>query len=106
MNQEIFEKINLDDENIIYSSKVINEFNLSLDEFMKIWNQHPSNFHKIKMYGKEIPTPRWQQSYGKNYSYTGSKNNALPIPENFKVFLEWSQKNIDSRLNGITIKLV
>lgn len=64
---------------------------------------HPEEFHTVKMYGKEVFTPRWQQAYGKNYSYSGSKNNALPIPGLFKIFLEWSQENIDPRLNGLLL---
>lgn len=103
MNQEIFETIKLDDEFVIYSSNVIKEFDLGFDKFTEIWNQHPEDYHKINMYGKEIPTPRWQQAYGKNYSYTGSRNNALAIPNNLKLFLEWSQMNIDNRLNGLLL---
>ncbi len=103
MNQEIFETIKLDDEFVIYSSNVIKEFDFDFNKFTEIWNQHPEYYHKINMYGKEIPTPRWQQSYGKNYSYTGSINNALPIPDNLKMFLEWSQINIDNRLNGLLL---
>lgn len=103
MNKEIFETIKLDDEFVIYSSNVIKEFDFDFNKFTEIWNQHPEYYHKINMYGKEIPTPRWQQSYGKNYSYTGSINNALPIPDNLKIFLEWSQINIDNRLNGLLL---
>lgn len=103
MNQEIFETIKLDDKCVIYTSYIINEFNLDFNKFTEIWNEHPKDYHRIKMYGKEIATPRWQQAYGKNYSYTGSKNNALPIPNDFNIFLEWAQINIDSRLNGLLL---
>lgn len=103
MNAEIFEKLKLDEKCSIYCSNIVKEFNLDYNRFLKIWNEHPENYHKVKMYGKEIFTPRWQQAYGKNYNYTGSLNNALPIPDSFKMFLEWSQTNIDTRLNGLLL---
>jgi len=103
MNQKIFEKIKLDEDFAIYNTSVIAEFNWGFDKFTEIWNEHPKEYHKIKMYGKEVSTPRWQQAYGKNYSYTGSKNNALPIPDILKLFLEWSQENVDKRLNGLLL---
>jgi len=103
MKQGVFEKLKLDGEHVIYHSKSINAFNIDFDEFTKIWNSHPEEYHKVKIYGKEFSTPRWQQSYGKNYNYSGSKNNALPIPNAFRIFLDWSQKNIDNRLNGLLL---
>jgi alkylated DNA repair dioxygenase AlkB len=103
MNQKIFEEIKLDEDVVIYTSNIIDVFNLDYNGFTEIWNEHPEEFHKVKMYGKKIPTPRWQQAYGKNYSYTGSKNNALPIPDNLKKFLKWSCANIDNRLNGLLL---
>jgi len=103
MKKELFEIISLDSESVLYFSDKIEEFDFSSNDFEKMWETHPNNFHTVKMYGKEILTPRWQQSYGKNYSYSGSKNNALPIPELFKIFLEWSQKNVDVRLNGLLL---
>ncbi|MBP6236764.1 MAG: hypothetical protein KA536_11500 [Saprospiraceae bacterium] len=42
--------------------------------FSDIWNMHPEQFHEIKIYGKLVKTPRWQQAYEKNYSYTGNVN--------------------------------
>lgn len=103
MNKELFEEIKLDDECSIFYAQRIYEFDLDYSKFKEVWNLHPAEYHKIKMYGKEIPTPRWQQSYGKNYNYTGSKNNALPIPEDFQMFLKWSCENIDDRLNGLLL---
>lgn len=103
MNKDLFELIQLDDESIIYFSRGVNEFSFSEDEFSEIWNSHPEQFHIVKMYGRELLTPRWQQAYGKDYSYSGSKNNALPILGGYEVFLEWAQKNIDSSLNGLLL---
>lgn len=103
MNHKIFKTIRLDEEHVIYTSETIPEFDFNAEKFTTIWNLHPEEYHKIKMYGKEILTPRWQQSYGKSYTYSGSKNNALPIPDNLNIFLAWSKENIDNRLNGFLL---
>lgn len=103
MNPEIFETVNLDSESSIYITYPIPIFNFSHEEFLSIWALHPERYHKLKMYGQEIDTPRWQQAFGKNYRYTGSQNNALPIPPILQLFLNWSKKNIDERLNGLLL---
>ena len=103
MNKEIFQTIQLDEKSVLYYADKVEAFDLSDKAFRVIWNIHPEEFHTVKMYGKEILTPRWQQAYGKNYNYSGSINNALPIPELFEVFLNWSQRHIDTRLNGLLL---
>jgi len=55
------------------------------------------------MHGKLVKTPRWQQAYGKNYEYTGSKNNALPLQAYHQPYLRWSQSKVDPRINGLLI---
>lgn len=103
INNELFEIIPLDNESIIYLCEKVEDFDLSEIKFREIWNIHPTEFHTVKMYGKEILTPRWQQAYGKSYHYSGSKNNALPIPKLFNAFLEWSKNNIHFKLNGLLL---
>src|SRR5690606_27068782 len=68
---------------------------------------HPSEFHRIKIHGREVKTPRWQQAYGKDYEYTGRVNPALPfetltvpIPK-VEALVSWCRERIDDRLNGL-----
>jgi len=103
MNRVIFEEIRLDAQHAIYLTKPIKEFNWDYEKLMGLWDTHPEEYHKIQMRGKEVLTPRWQQSYGKNYRYSGSKNNALPITEDLQLFLDWSRRHIDERLNGLLL---
>lgn len=42
------------------------------EQYSSVWNRHPSEFHKIKIAGKETEIPRWQQAYGKSYNYSGA----------------------------------
>lgn len=66
--------------------------------FDAVWNRHP-----VKMLGKWIEVPRWQQAYGANYTYTGSRNNTLPVPQLLAGLLHWTKREIDERLNGLLL---
>lgn len=68
--------------------------------FEQAWSLHPPERHKVFII-RETETPRWQQSYGANYSYSGSQNNALPIPPLVQRLLKFVQAEIDSRENGV-----
>jgi alkylated DNA repair dioxygenase AlkB len=71
--------------------------------FDALWTMHPHAFHEIKMFGRSVKTPRWQQAYGRDYRYSGRVNKALPIPPLLNLFLCWSRDNIDSDLNGLLL---
>jgi len=103
MNLSIFDTIQLDAQHKMYISYPIQDFTLDFNQFDEIWQLHPATYHTIKIHGKEIPTPRWQQAYGKNYNYTGARNNALPIPTQLQAYLDWAKSNIDKRLNGLLL---
>jgi alkylated DNA repair dioxygenase AlkB len=83
--------------------------NLNGDEFNKLWHLHPEEFHIIKIHGRPVRTPRWQQAYGHDYAYTGRVNWALPMDTLTKAvprltrILEWSTATIDERLNGLLL---
>lgn len=103
MNTNIFDSIQLDQNHKIHISYPIQAFAFDFNQFKELWNLHPEQYHTIRIHGKEIPTPRWQQAYGKNYNYTGAKNNALPISPQLQPFLNWAKLNIDDRLNGLLL---
>jgi alkylated DNA repair dioxygenase AlkB len=60
----------------------IREFLQPLDEvFDETWNSHPSEFHTIRMFDKDVKLPRWQQAYGTAYTYSGAEAAAIaPTP--------------------------
>ncbi|MEM1325131.1 MAG: alpha-ketoglutarate-dependent dioxygenase AlkB [Bacteroidota bacterium] len=98
-----YEKVHLDENNYLEVFRQILLFQLNEQDFDSLWNEHPQEFHNIVIHGKKIKTPRWQQAYGKNYEYTGSRNNALPLNKVHQKYIDWCQKNIDKRLNGLLI---
>lgn len=60
--------------------------------FEELWNLHPEQYNQVKILGKIVETPRWQQTYGRSYNYTGMEHEALPIPQQLQPFLEYAQK--------------
>ena len=53
----------------------------SPEQFKQVWESHPPEFRVIKMFGKEVQLPRWQQAYGGAYKYSGSVSEAIaPTP--------------------------
>lgn len=60
-------------------------------------------YREIMMHGKPVKTPRWQQAYGVDYHYSGQNNAALPILPCLVPLLEYVQREIDARLNGVLL---
>lgn len=102
MNTTLFQQIMLDEAHSIWIGQLPIEISDAFD-LTTVWNIHPNDFHKVEIFGKEIPTPRWQQAYGANYRYTGAVQNALPISPEMLPFQQWCQKEIDIELNGLLI---
>lgn len=103
MNPAIFQTVHLNTEHLLFLTAPLPALSVDASTFAAIWDLHPNEFHRVKIMGREVPTPRWQQAYGKNYRYTGSKNNALPIPPLLQHFMDWAKENVDPRLNGLLL---
>lgn len=59
------------------------------DNFCEMWDLHPESLSTIKIYGKTIQTPRWVQTYITPYMFSGVVHDAIPLPEQFKPYLDW-----------------
>lgn len=58
--------------------------------FEELWNLHPMEKGKVKMAGKLVDTPRWQQSYGQSYYFSNMLHAALPIEHVYlQKLLKW-----------------
>jgi alkylated DNA repair dioxygenase AlkB len=73
------------------------------EAFDALWGLHPEGHHVIKIHGRLVPTPRWQQAYGVDYHYTGRTNRALPMPALLEPFVAWAHEQVDPRLNGVLV---
>ena len=72
-------------------------------DFDALWSMHPDGFHEIKMHGRPVRTPRWQQAYGMDYRYTGNVNRALPLTKELEPWLDWVRQELEPRLNGLLL---
>src|SRR5262245_4074284 len=103
MNTAIFTPLPLDHEHGVLLGRLPQELAWSTTQFEAFWQQHPRDFHIIKMMGRPTPVPRWSQSYGRDYEYSGIVHRALPIPDELQHLLAWSKCEVDQRLNGILV---
>ena len=75
---------------ILSCEKLPEELCLSKEHFDELYKTHPKEYGLVKIYGKEIPTPRYQQSYGEDYAFSGMVHKALPLEHPFlKKLLAW-----------------
>jgi alkylated DNA repair dioxygenase AlkB len=72
-------------------------------QFEELWQIHPKEHAEIKMLGRTVKIPRWQQAYGVDYHFSGEVNRALPVPSLLAPLVTWSRDVIDKRLNGLLL---
>lgn len=92
----------LDDTSSVLVGRLPDELVPDAAGFARLWSLHPASFHLIKMHGKQVRTPRWQQAYGADYRYTGNTNRALAVPPELAPLHAWIRE-IDPRLNGLLL---
>lgn len=96
-----FQRISLDAEHVLLRGALPASIVPDDDGMAALWDEHPPDYHVIKMHGRLVETPRWQQAYGADYHYTGRVNKALPLSPQMRPFLAWAREELDPRLNGI-----
>tara|TARA_R110002096_G_scaffold29509_5_gene88954 strand:+ start:17831 stop:18448 length:618 start_codon:yes stop_codon:yes gene_type:complete len=72
-------------------------------DFEALWDLHPDSFHQIKMFGKQHNMPRWQQSYLRDYAFSGQTAMAKPLPAMLQPMLDWVKANVYDDLNGLLV---
>ena len=87
----------------IWRSKLADKQMISSSNFKRLWKLHPDEFPCIFIHGRHLRLPRWQQAYGANYYFSGRASKAQPIPGALLDFLNWGQRSIDTRLNGLLL---
>lgn len=65
----------------------------SQEEFQELWEAHPAELGKIKLFGKIIDTPRYQQTYLRNYQFTGLDHQSdRALPPLVQRLLDWTNR--------------
>jgi alkylated DNA repair dioxygenase AlkB len=100
---EAFDCHELEDGSIFFTGALPGHLRFAAGEFEALWDLHPERFHDIMVHGRLVPTPRWQQAFGRDYHYTGQTNRALPVPKELEPFLRWAQEAVHEGLNGLLL---
>lgn len=98
-----FEKIDLGNGLWLWAGRVPRALMPDRSQFVALWELHPSDYHEIRIHGRRVKTPRWQQAFGEDYHYTGRINKAIPIPALLAPFLTYARESIDEQLNGLLV---
>lgn len=87
-----------------YQQIPIKNLHLTSEQYNALWNLHPEEYPKIKIFNKEINTPRWFQNYGHSYQFSNKNHRALPIPEILQPYLDYANiQESDYNFNGILV---
>jgi alkylated DNA repair dioxygenase AlkB len=98
-----FTRHQLDETHAFYSGILPEELRFDEERRTALWEMHPEEYHTIMMVGRPVQTPRWQQAYGADYTYTGNVNKALPVPDLLAPLLHWARENMYPALNGVLL---
>lgn len=96
-------QIELGAERHILMGRMPDELHQARVSFEQLWQMHPQHHSLVKMFGKPIPIPRWQQAYGRDYEFSGQVSSALPLIPELQAFLDWARATIQPTLNGLLV---
>ena len=100
---EHFTQHELDNTFRVYSSTIPEDMVPSGAAFEELWNLHPAEHHDIKIHGRVVKTPRWQQAFGADYHFSGQTYDADPTPDSIQSFVDWARKEIFPGFNGVLV---
>lgn len=75
---------------IKYFNKIDPNLYCNKEEFELLWNLKPHNRPKIKIFNKLIETPRWFQSYGEDYIFSGIKHESTQINDFIQKYINYA----------------
>jgi alkylated DNA repair dioxygenase AlkB len=74
------------------------------ETFNRIWQLHPTELGKGKMFGKPITFQRYTQTYGQDYYYRGTNHQSQPITDPYlQTLLDWVGQHSKLPYKGILI---
>lgn len=74
----------------------------------QVWDLHPEDQDKIMMFGRLVPTPRFQQAYERSSGYSGNVFQAKPIPDAIQSAVDMMKSMVpqDAKQSYLTTTLV
>ena len=74
------------------------------EQFRRLWDEHPTDYREINLYGQKQTTRRWMQTYGYDYHFNFDRvYPALPMDPQLVPYVTWAQETVDDRLNGVLV---
>jgi alkylated DNA repair dioxygenase AlkB len=58
-------------------------------QFDSLWSLCPPTQHQVRVWGQMVTIPRFHQSYGRSYRFSGVEHQAKPVPPELFPYLEW-----------------
>lgn len=78
------EKIELPDKKSwIIKYKLPEELRCTKEIFKELLEMKPKERGKVKIFGKEIDVPRWQQTYGRDYYFSGITHKGIELKNEY-----------------------
>jgi alkylated DNA repair dioxygenase AlkB len=82
-------KINIAKHSFIKIMQLPEHLLLNKEQFNELWKLHPEEKGFIKLFGKLIRIPRWQQVFGNSYFYSGIYHQAIPMNPLLIKYMNW-----------------
>lgn len=84
-----FRKENLTDKSWVRSGKIPKILVPSENLMKRLWNLHPDKKPIVRIHGKNLTCPRWNESYLNSYAFSGQIALVNPNPDKYFVTLLW-----------------
>ncbi len=103
--KKVFEskRINLENNSWLDEGKLPENLKLSDEEFENMWNTHPENYAEVMIYGSLKKTPRYQQSYIRNYQFSGVNHPATALPSCMRKYLNYINSIYGNKFNQVLV---
>ncbi|KAL4421409.1 hypothetical protein ABPG75_010700 [Micractinium tetrahymenae] len=56
----------------------------------RLWVLRPPERGSVRIMGRTVQVPRWQQSYGRAYTFSGQTLGGGPVPPELQPYLDWA----------------
>ncbi len=90
--------------NLYVLKELPDEIEMTETDYKRIWNSRPKEPDVIKMFGKDVKTPRLTKSFGLPYHFSGTDHPAEEIKDEYlKKLQEWVNKDSGRKFNQVLI---
>jgi alkylated DNA repair dioxygenase AlkB len=97
-------KLEQGDSYVITNNDIKDHLKLDKDGFQELWKLCPEVRPQIKIFGKMTEVPRYYQSYGKDYKFSGVVSSSLDVPPILQKYIDYANsQNPNYNFNGILV---